>query len=251
MLSLKHVVLNNSKFYTKPVKVLIAAKQLNQRTNKYEYAICDEERTCKAISYEDCIDRKLKEGDSVLLRNFEMGKKHMLLSKKCVITKTKKVNVPQKVVEEARALIIEIAPVARDIAEIKFNDTDSNLSSITGRIVKDEEPRDVKITATGANIKVRNIVVEDKTANIDVVLWADKSSSPIKLGDSTTITHLLTATTKDNIKQLRSTYKTEITLKTPEVTIANVTFLGIESATPLLYCVSSISTDDEVTTYSV
>jgi len=251
MLTIAQLYRRNNSEYVKPLRAKVIARRMSEQ-NFLEVALADQSDVIKAINYCQQLNDKLQVNHTLIIRNFKMGRRNLMLNSTTKVTKSAMMDVPDDVQRRADRIFEPPANTECSIKNILDHTVPSDsLASVTAIVDQDEAPRSVR-TSYNTPTKVRNVSLRSENETIGIVLWGEKTQSPVKVGDRVHITHLAQGTDKKfNIPNLQTTQHSKIEVLAPEIKTIQLNIIGIESEHDADYVVLVITDQDDTETFVV
>ncbi|XP_056018770.1 uncharacterized protein LOC130054182 [Ostrea edulis] len=202
--------------YSNPLKVKVCGVDTSgsyttsagQKKESVVIGVADRDSSMNVIVYNLEKLSSLKVSDTVMLTNYVFKldpEPVVILTKVSKIMKTSSIDVPQKVIDEAKS--ISHPPPAETIS-LKTAKTSpvKTLISVKGRVTSEEMVRTVQVK--GQDVAVQNIKIKDDTDEMKVSLWREITAT-CTVGNFLEITNVVVNHFQEDIS-LSTTSKTQI-----------------------------------------
>ncbi|KAH3753786.1 hypothetical protein DPMN_188436 [Dreissena polymorpha] len=176
-------------------------------------AIADDKKAVKVVLYDPTQFNKLVEGKTIMLRNFIRRDGYIILTRTSRLFPTQEIEVPDSKVQEGKALV---NPPAAPVVSLReaLRSLPKTKTTVCGKVIQDEEERDILVGKSKSPTKMRTIYIQDETVDrVKVALWRNTNKN-VRTGDFVKITYLTIHTyqTKYTTEtSFNSTYTTSVT----------------------------------------
>ncbi|XP_052251125.1 uncharacterized protein LOC127858194 [Dreissena polymorpha] len=191
-------------------------------------AIADDKKAVKVVSYDPTQFNKLVEGKTIMLRNFIRRDGYIILTRTSRLFPTQEIEVPDSRVQEGKALV---NPPAAPVVSLReaLRSPPKTKTTVCGKVIQDEEERDIRVGKSKSPTKMRTIYIQDETVDrVKVALWRNTNKN-VRTGDFVKITYLTIHTyqTKYTTEtSFNSTYTTSVTKVEQPTVHVTLTVIG-------------------------
>lgn len=102
--------------YTRPLRVTCLGKK--QIDNKVEMALADNTMAVKAICFATAVADKVNVNESVIIRNFKIGRSVLMLNNNSIVTKCAQLDINDDISTQATYLLDPVTPPIQQITDI-------------------------------------------------------------------------------------------------------------------------------------
>ncbi|XP_056253436.1 uncharacterized protein LOC130182478 [Seriola aureovittata] len=254
---------NSDGLFQKPVAGKIVQKsclrsyETKEKVKRFFFyvAVADETSCIKVMVYGEERFEKIKEKNFYIFKNVKMemfdrsNEKVLKVFKYSTVSRTTRVDVPEKLEVEAQTLIYRHSPIF-SIAKAKLFD-DKTLVSVEGTVTKIDRVEHVKLKTKRGKKEKRDFILKDDTGSIRITLWGNDTQQlrDKSHGDFVRVTNMKTSVYFDLVS-LNSTDHTSI-LKIPNDEVLNVTLKIIGITVTKMETHLEAETNDQVETFFV
>ncbi|XP_071855534.1 uncharacterized protein [Apostichopus japonicus] len=189
-----------------------------------QLVLCDNTGYLKANAFDTAKKDVLKEGATVILKNFISKPDAVIITSRTSVFKAPSLKVDQEIIDQAVVYLRPPTPPPADISIIKSSPV-KTIHTVEGKIIQDECPRQVAFKDT--SLDIRTIVIQNKKDNIKVSLWKEFVKEEIKTGDFVVAKNLVVSEYQKE-KQLSTTSRTKIQKTSPPEEQLSVTVLAFD-----------------------
>ncbi|XP_078512215.1 uncharacterized protein LOC144771816 isoform X1 [Lissotriton helveticus] len=226
---------DDNKPYQKPIRVNVincsgktTYKNAKQEQNiLFHLALADKTGTIKCTCYQENLYEQTKNNCGLLIRNFIIKNKTILITKQTKVTKFPAMAIEDGLIQQANNILHPPAPSASPIKEIKRASLKS-LMTVSGTIIAEEDAKTVFIN--GQDTPLKSITIKDATDDIKVTLWREASQFKIHIGKYVTLTHV-TVHEFNCQKILNTTRHSKMEVTAPPEEKMDILIYGVESST--------------------